>query len=307
LKNEAVQPGLPDPSRNGSRVAHSPSSRRSLNPGFVLIVAVLLGLCVFITLRTVDVRGDAPPGVKMENMAQPFYPELLQAFRPQLEPLPVTFLVPTPTLPATVGEWSSEKGEMSGPEKQILPPDTGFARRNYWRNRKAGANEPTNPKRPSDPQERIYCTLVLEGRDATSIHRPQVCLEGQGWKLQNLPSRRINIPQSGGDLAVAFLLGAQDFALPDAKTKIRQQMVFAYWFVSKDRVTDSHWLRLITNTKDRLLNNRSHRWAYFLLSSPVEYPADGQSWEPNQQKAINLICEFIADLYPQVCRVPLNN
>jgi hypothetical protein len=296
-----------NPSTETVSVPKAAPARRPLNLKHLLIVAGLLGVCVFFTLRTTDVKADAQPGVKMVDMPQSFYPETLLAFRPHLGSLDVAFDVSTPILPATIGDWISEEGEMSAAEKQILPPDTGFARRNYARVSKSETSDATPTEGGRARIERVFCSLVLEGRDATSIHRPQVCLEGQGWKLQNAPAIKVKVPRAGGELSLALLIGAQDFFAHDGKTKIRHEMVFAYWFVGKDRVTDSHLSRVVANTTDRLFSSRRHRWAYFLLSVPVERPAEGQSWVDNEQKAVNLVREFVAEFYPEVCNVPLGD
>jgi hypothetical protein len=310
VSDETLQQAAPTenaPTAPAESIQATTAPRRALRVQHLIVVAALLGICVFFTLRTTDVKADAQPGVKMEDKPQPFYPETLLGFRPQLEPLEVAFTVPTPILPATVGDWTSEEGEMSAAEKQILPPDTGFARRNYWRVVKANLSENAPSGNNRDKIERVFCSLVLEGKDATSIHRPQVCLEGQGWKLQNAPSVKVRIPQAGGDLSLAILIGAQDFPSHDGKSKVRTEWIFAYWFVGKDRVTDSHLSRVIANTTDRLFAGRSHRWSYFLLSCPVERPPEGQSWVENEQKAIDLVRKFVAEFYPEVCHVPLGD
>jgi hypothetical protein len=295
------------PATEAAPVPKAAPARRPLSLKHLLLVAGLLGICVFFTLRTTDVKADAQPGVKMVDTPQPFYPETLLAFRPHLGSLDVAFEVSTPILPATIGDWTSEEGEMSAAEKQILPPDTGFARRNYARVSQSETVGAAPEEGGRARIERVFCSLILEGRDATSIHRPQVCLEGQGWKLQNAPSIKVKIPRAGGELSLALLIGAQEFPSHDGKTKVRHEMVFAYWFVGKNRVTDSHLRRVLANTTDRLFFNRSHRWAYFLLAVPVERPAQGQSWADNEQKAIHLVREFVAEFYPEVCNVSLDN
>ncbi|GEM_PF-940529 len=308
MSDETLQqtPSAAPPAPAPTVAAKPAQARRPLSLKHLLIVAALLGVCVFFTLRTTNVKANAQPGVKMEDVPQPFYSETLLAFRPQMKPFNVAFTVSTPTLPETIGDWTSERGEMSAAEKQILPPDTGFARRNYSRVSKTEAVE-VSPEVGRARIERVFCSLVLEGKDATSIHRPQVCLEGQGWKLQNAPSVKVRIPQAGGELSLAILIGAQDFPSHDGKSKVRHEWIFAYWFVGKDRVTDSHLSRRFTDMTDRLFSSRNHRWSYFLLSCPVERPADGQPWVGNEQKTIHLVREFVAEFYPEVCNVPLGD
>ena len=55
-------------------------------------------------------------------------------------------------------------------EKKILPEDTMGSRRLF---------------KDKDGDE-LFCSIVLAGRDVTSIHRPELCLTGQGWRLGKL-------------------------------------------------------------------------------------------------------------------------
>ena len=72
-----------------------------------------------------------------------------------------------PFLPVKAADWTGgELGGMTEVERKLLPSDTEGARRVYTD--KSG-NE-------------VYCSLVLAGREVTSIHRPELCLPGQGWK-----------------------------------------------------------------------------------------------------------------------------
>ena len=50
--------------------------------------------------------------------------------------------------------------------RDILPADTGFSRKNY--------------AFVADRTRDVFLSIVLSGRDRTSIHRPELCLVGQG-------------------------------------------------------------------------------------------------------------------------------
>ncbi len=74
------------------------------------------------------------------------------------------------TLPAYLGsEWEGQAADISAIEREVLPADTGFSRKNY-----------VSLQRPN---ERVFLSIVLSGRDRTSIHRPEICLVGQGWTI----------------------------------------------------------------------------------------------------------------------------
>jgi hypothetical protein len=68
-----------------------------------------------------------------------------------------------PYLPDAVGPWTGGPIEgLSDAEKQILPQDTAGIRRRYSR---AEGGE-------------LTCSVIVAGRDVTSIHRPELCLPG---------------------------------------------------------------------------------------------------------------------------------
>ena len=80
------------------------------------------------------------------------------------------------TLPAYLGsEWEGQAADISAIEREVLPADTGFSRKNY-----------VSLQRPN---ERVFLSIVLSGRDRTSIHRPEICLVGQGWTITQRNAR----------------------------------------------------------------------------------------------------------------------
>ncbi len=104
-------------------------------------------------------------------------------------------------------------------EKKILPEDTMGSRRTF-KNSKG---------------DQLFCSIVLAGRDVTSIHRPELCLTGQGWGLGNLQVEQIPTPAvKGGVLSVSRLDATRDVRLPDGRVG-RANSIFLYWFIGKGR------------------------------------------------------------------------
>jgi len=190
-----------------------------------------------------------------------------------------------PFLPEVAGDWTG--GEQTGltkEERAVLPADTEGVRRAYTD--KAGHT--------------IYCSVVLAGRDVTSIHRPELCLTGQGWKLQRLQIETIAVPKAaGGELTVSRMNADNTMQLQNGQTA-QAYSVFAYWFVGKDRTTPHHWQRIWWTTVDRVLHNRNHRWAYFLMSTILSPEDAGKDPAAGQEAAAQLIGRFVQDVYPQL-------
>ncbi len=186
-----------------------------------------------------------------------------------------------PYLEERVGDWQG--GALMGlteEEQRLLPSDTQGGRRLYL-------NSLSNE---------VYCSVVLAGRDVTSIHRPELCLPGQGWVIQSEYTEAIPVAQvPGGTLKVMRMNTARTIRLPNGQTA-RLQSIFLYWFVGKDRLTPYHWQRILWTTKDRVLHNTNHRWAYILIHIPmgVESPDTPRQAE----EAMKLGRDFVQAIYP---------
>ena len=187
-----------------------------------------------------------------------------------------------PFLVEKVANWSG--GPLTGlteAERQILPADTLGARRLYTDNN----------------SNQIYCSVVLEGSDVTSIHRPELCLKGQGWVIERERVERLPLATApGGGLRISCLDAKRTITLPQGNAESRA--VFAYWFVGKDRLTPYHWQRIFLTTKDRVLFNRNARWAYFLIYAPMTVEHEGLAQKRNEQETVQLISRFVQDIYP---------
>lgn len=167
---------------------------------------------------------------------------------------------------------SGELATMTKIEKDLLPSDTEVLKKQY-----------TSPK-----GETIFASIVMSGRERASIHRPQVCLVGQGNEI--IHSSVIDVPMEGRDeLGVMVLDMLRRWRLPDGRQG-EHDSYYAYWFVGKGRETPSHVMRMIWMASDRVLHNRSHRWAYISVSGNRD--KDGAYKEE--------IRGFVRELYPEM-------
>ncbi|MEI8062798.1 MAG: exosortase C-terminal domain/associated protein EpsI [Verrucomicrobiota bacterium] len=189
-----------------------------------------------------------------------------------------------PFLPDVVGAWhGGEQVGLTDDERSVLPPDTDGAHRAY-----------------TNATGSVFGTVVLSGRDVTSIHRPEVCLTGQGWKLDAAQTERIDTPaEPRGVLRVSRINSVKTIPLQNGR-EAQMYVVFAYWFVGNKRVTPYHWQRMWWTTVDRVLHGRNQRWAYFLFT--ISVPADHAvtDFRADQDEAMQRLRKFIQDFYPQV-------
>jgi hypothetical protein len=128
----------------------------------------------------------------------------------------------------------------------LLPKDTSFAQRRYtapdgfW----------------------VNANIVLMGMDRTSIHKPEFCLPGQGWHIDQKTTVSLPIegphpyPLQAAKWTITNLIQDND----GRKQEVRGLYVF--WFVAQNEETDSHWQRVWWLTRDLLTTGVLQRWAY---------------------------------------------
>ena len=135
---------------------------------------------------------------------------------------------------------------------------------------------------------RLYSSIVLSGKERSSIHRPQVCLVGQGNEI--VKSTVIQVPLEGREPLDVMVLDMIRRVRVGDQT-VEHPQYYAYWFVGKGRETASHIQRMIWMASDRIFRNVAHRWAYISVSGVRE-----ESGESHHQE----VKGFLEDLYPQI-------
>ncbi len=150
-------------------------------------------------------------------------------------------------LPAEVPGYKSEGIPQAQIVVDMLPKDTSFGQRIY-----AG-----------EDGFQALVNVVLMGSSRASIHKPQICLTAQGWKIDDALSRvepvHLDRP-SPYDLPVMHLVSTKQVTV-DGRT-VTKQGVYVYWFVDASRYTPHHAQRMIWTAGDILLTGVLDRWAY---------------------------------------------
>lgn len=172
-------------------------------------------------------------------------------------------LNPVP-LPAYLGTaWEGQPAEVTPVERELLPPDTGFSRMHYVSLHNLNT--------------RVLLSIVLSGRDRTSIHRPEICLVGQGWTIIGRTAHVFTWPSSAkasegkpdqpaARVPATVLRIEHEFTNPRGE-KVKVPALFAYWFVGADRVVASNTERVLQASIDRLRHLQAHRWAYVVVQT----------------------------------------
>lgn len=162
-------------------------------------------------------------------------------------------------LPTFLGaNWMGHRVEPEAVERAILPPDTGFSRKFYVN--------------LDEPGQHVLLSIVLSGRDRTSIHRPELCVVAQGWTLVRSSPHHFTYPgrpDAGFDATVLSV--RHDMDGPRGHGTLPN--IIAYWFVGDERVVASQATRMLYDAWSRLAHGRAPRWAYVYLQTSS---ADGE-------------------------------
>jgi EpsI family protein len=156
-------------------------------------------------------------------------------------------------LPEDVGaDWFPQRVEVTAVEREILPPDTGYSRKNYLS--------------LSDRAHQVFVSIVLSGKDRTSIHRPELCIIGQGWTVSERTTYTFDL--GGEPLPVTLLRVERE--MPGRNGELVKVRTFlAYWFAHPGGVVASHRAMLFRNAFDRVRHLRADRWAYVVAQSVI--------------------------------------
>ncbi len=143
------------------------------------------------------------------------------------------------------------ESEASEEELRVLPKDTEILKRQYV---------PRNSATKEEARERmILATLILSGSDQRSLHRPEVCLDAQGWTIGS--REKVTLEVSDQTLEVMDLHLTRNDQQGDGSLK-RTRAHYVYWWIGSQRSTPSTFWRSLYSVLDNMLYNRNSRWGY---------------------------------------------
>ena len=139
---------------------------------------------------------------------------------------------------AEIGGYTSEPLEVSEAERHVLPDDTGFDKRRY----------------EDGDGNWFQVSMVIGGRSKSSIHRPELCLPGQGFQMMSPRTK-----ESGG----------VEWHRVTLARGVMPACGFAYTFFNQDGFrTSSHLRRIFRDVWDRSIRGRIDRWVMVTVFSP---------------------------------------
>jgi len=228
-----------------------------------VVVLVLIG-CAASLLSALKARQrQGKPGLKL--VEQPTLDRQGKVVRPI-----------SVQLPERVLDYTSTNLPVEDIEFNTLPKDTTYGRRSYVMR----------------DGFRSDISVVLMGTDRTSIHKPQICLTGQGWKIEKSELVTIPIDQPHRyDLPVMKLTAGMQWKAPDGSIA-NLRAIYVYWFVSENRLTAEHRERMWATVEDLIMTGVMPRWAYVSCLSVCQPGQEGLAYRRMEELIGAAIPEF---------------
>ena len=226
--------------KTSEKVEQADKSATSLAPRctilglLALTTAALLFLPDPILDKSMPINTNLPEGIGEWTGAELFFCQnehCLQTVQTDASNSPLS----CPSCSGTMTEsWSLA-------ESRLLPKGTTLTKRLY-----------------SKQNQQCLVSIVISGYERVGIHRPQMCLTGQGFTILREDSKLISglYPQ---ELRIRHLSISQT-RQPGTTSD------YYYWFTDGTKNTDSHLRRTLMSTVDRVIKGKASRWAYVTIA-----------------------------------------
>jgi exosortase len=156
-------------------------------------------------------------------------------------------------LPLRLDGFEGQELGMTSQEQNILDPGVTLARNLY---------------RKSSGDALLYTTVIICGAGKRTLHRPEVCLPGQGWMIAS--SDQVDVPMADGKTVTATLLRLFRDGEVEGRGTVRMRAMNLYWYVGSDGSTmPDYYGHISRGYLDAILKNLNHRWSMISLFAPV--------------------------------------
>ena len=180
-------------------------------------------------------------------------------------------------LPEKVLGFSSTNIDMDARAADMLPKDTSFAQRLYYRP-------------DSIP---VMSSVILMGTDRTSIHKAQYCLTGEGMQIKQMTRETVHMDQPQPyDLPVIKIVGQYSGEINGRPATI--SLVYVYWYVTDGQLSNdqSGFERMWSMAKQLVLRGVLQRWAYVRFYSMCETGQEEATYEQIKKLIVASVPQF---------------
>jgi hypothetical protein len=186
-------------------------------------------------------------------------------------------------LPEIVLDYTSTNVPQHEVVTNVLPADTSYGQRIYLQPNSHWLNQ-------------LTLNVVLMGTDRTSIHKPQFCLEGQGWRIDDSQTAELTIPVTQPhpyELPVIKLVATRAFTDANGQS-LTLRGIYVYWFVADGVLSGdkSGAERMWGMAKHLLTTGELQRWAYVTCFAICQPGQEDATYERVKQFIAAAVPEF---------------
>jgi hypothetical protein len=191
-------------------------------------------------------------------------------------------------LPESVPNYKAQIIPVSDVESNSLPADTCFGKMYY--SSADGFDASVN--------------VVLMGADRTSLHKPQFCLEGQGWRIDGSASTQETLHMPAPvpyDLPLVKLVATKEFNINGQR--VIKKGIYVYWYVADNMVSASQsgYQRMWWMARDLVRTGVLQRWAYVSYLAACDPGYEDQTFERLKKLIVETVPSY--QLYPRAATV----
>ena len=181
-------------------------------------------------------------------------------------------------LPEKVLDYASHEQEQQKRVLEVLPADTCFGQRIY--------------RGPDGFEAQV--NVVLMGGDRTSLHKPQICLLGSGWKIDKTEPEAVKVEKP-----FSYELPVMKLTLSEEKpgTFQGQHGIYIYWFVADHEFTREHFQRMWSMAKGFMTTGVLDRWSYITFFAACPPGREQATYERLAQMIAAAVPDF--QTYPR--------
>jgi hypothetical protein len=189
-------------------------------------------------------------------------------------------------LPETVLNFTSKEERIAKVVTDWLPQDTVYAQRTYqapdgfW----------------------LQANVVLMGTDRTSIHKPEYCLAGQGFRTERTEFGTVPVTEPHPYELPVFKMSLQREGTAPDGAKVKQSALYVYWFVADNQLTADHNERMLWMARDLVTRGLLQRWAYVSCWAPCGPDGEEATYARVRQWITAAVPQFQIATRPAVVR-----
>ncbi len=188
-------------------------------------------------------------------------------------------------LPLQTRGFQGQALEMTAQEQNVLDEGVRLARTVYR----------------SEKGLRVLATVVVGGPGKRTLHRPEVCLPGQGWTIAS--SNVVPVSLADGREVEATLLQIFRETELEPGQRVRMRGLNFYWYVGSDGTTrPDYYGHISKGYQDAILRNLNHRWSMVSIFVPVSEAPLGQEDPLLAFGVLEEVRAFLADWVPAIRR-----